>query len=167
MADIRAAATLVTQHIEALKRAHPDLVGDAELLASAIEGETDFFRVFDLVVDAYGEARSMQDAAMLRSGEIRDRANRFGAKADAMRKLAHALMDSAGEQIVRLPAATVSIRPGVPSVVVEDVAALPQGFTKTEVVPRREEIRKALVAGEAVPGAYLETGPATLAIRVK
>lgn len=167
MANLRADAELVTRHIEALKRSCPELADDADLFASTVEGETDFFRVFDAVVDAFSDAKAMSAAARERSNAILDRARRFEAKAEAMRKLAHALMQSVGKTVIRLPAATVSIRPGVPVVVVEDVSVLPQGFTRTEVTPRREEIRKALAAGEDVPGAYLEATPPTITVRVK
>jgi hypothetical protein len=59
------------------------------------------------------------------------------------------------------------MRRGVNSVVIEDERQLPQGYFRTERVALKPEIKKALEAGEAIPGARLERGPDGLSVRTK
>ena len=54
--------------------------------------------------------------------------------------------------------------PGKPSVQVDDVDALPPGFVKTTTAPQKALIKRALDAGEDVPGARLSEGDPYLRI---
>lgn len=168
MADrIAIDAAFVAAHIEHLKILYPELAEDAELLASTVEGETDFERVMDRVVDRFLDAMTMKAATAERVDDLVARSARFSRTAEAMRTLAFNMMNAANQPTIRLPVATLSVRAGSTSVVVDDVAELPQGFTKTETTPKKAEIKAALSAGETVPGAHLETGAASLSIRTK
>lgn len=164
---LRADVALIAAHIDSLKRAHPDLVEDADLLAGTIEGETDFDRVLEAIVEAKLDADSMAEAGRIRRNKLSDRIKRYEAMGERMQALVFDLMKAADKKTHRIPVATISVRPGAQSVFVEDEAEVAklQGFTKTETVIKRDEIRKALMAGEPVPGARLLTGPATLQIR--
>lgn len=167
MTNILYDAAYVKSQINALKVAFPELEDDYELLESAIDGETDFERVVEVIAEEYLEALSMKGAIADRMESLKERSDRFGKKADTIRSLAFDLMQAADRPKVELPIATLSIRKGVSSVVVDDVDALPQGFTRTEVVPLKTELKKALEAGEAIPGARLEIGPQGLSVRTK
>lgn len=169
MADRRITvdAAFFMAHIDRLKTAFPELTEDAELLASTIEGETDFERVLDRVIEAFLDAMAMKAATAERVDDLSARGARFGQKAEAMRSLAFGMMKAADQTSIRLPVATLSVRTGVASVVVDDIAELPQGFTKTETIAKKAEIKAALAAGETIPGAHLETGAASLSIRTK
>jgi hypothetical protein len=72
-------------------------------------------------------------------------------------------MTAARQHKVKLPVATLSILAGRPGVVIDDVAALPQGFTRLE--PVKSAIKQSIENGEDVPGAHLEAGPDTVSIR--
>lgn len=157
----------VKAQISSLKVAFPELADDYEVLESAIDGETDFDRVVEAITDQFLEALSMKGAIADRMESLKQRSDRYGKKAETIRSLAFDLMQAANRQKVELPVATLSIRKGVTSVVVDDVAQLPQGFTRTETVPLKTELKKALEAGEAIPGAHLETGPEGLSVRTK
>lgn len=160
-------AAAVTAQIAHMKLAYPDLVEDADLLAGMIDGETDFERVIGIVTEQFLDAVSMKDAANMRMDDLRIRRDRFDRKAEAMRAAAFALMTIAEKQSVVLPVATLSTRAGSLSVAIENAADLPQGFTRTEIQPLKAEIKKALEAGEHIPGARLERGPTTLSVRTK
>lgn len=158
---------IVAGQIERLRAQYPELADDLELLAGTVEGETEFIPVLEKVTEEYFDAVTMKGAAADRIDGLKQRVERFDRKADAMRDMALHLMEAAGQPKVILPVATLSIRKGVSSVVVDDVDALPQGFTRTEVVPLKTELKKALEAGESIPGAHLETGPEGLSVRTK
>jgi hypothetical protein len=73
------------------------------------------------------------------------------------------MMTTANVHKVKLPIATLSIIAGRPGVVIDDVRALPQGFTRLE--PVKSAIKQSIENGENVPGAHLEAGPDTVSIR--
>ena len=52
-----------------------------------------------------------------------------------------------------------------PSVVVDDVEALPIGYRRVKVEADKAELRKALKAGRVIPGARLSEGSYRLAVR--
>jgi hypothetical protein len=160
-------AELVRSRIEALKVTYPDLVEDAELLASTVEGETDFHAVLDRVLDAFLDTVSMKASIADRMSALKERGERFDRKAEALKGLAHGMMEAAEQRKIILPQATLSIMAGRKRVVVDDVDALPQGFVKVERVPLKTELAAALNVEESVPGAHLEIGPPTLSIRTK
>jgi hypothetical protein len=160
-------AAYVKSQINQLKIAFPELLDDYEVLESAIDGETNFERVIEVITDEFLEALSMKGAIADRMESLRERSDRFGRKAESIRSLALDLMQAANRQKVELPIATLSLRKGVNSAVVDDVTQLPQGFTRTEVLPLKTEIKKALEAGQDVPGAHLEHGPEGLSVRTK
>jgi uncharacterized protein YdcH (DUF465 family) len=160
-------AELVRSRIEALKVSYPDLVEDAELLASTVEGETDFHRVLDRVLDAFLDTVSMKASIADRMASLKERGERFDRKAEALKGLAHGMMEAAEQRKIILPQATLSIMAGRKRVVVDDVDALPQGMFRTERVALKDEIASSLHAEGAVPGAHLEIGPPTLSIRTK
>jgi hypothetical protein len=158
-------ANVVRTRIDALKASFPELEEDGELLASAVEGETDFEAVLEKVIEAFLDAATMKEAIASRTSALRERGERYDRRADAMRALAKDLMDAAGQPMVRLPIATLSIRDGSQSVSVVDERMLPQGyFTR---IPNKTAIKERLKAGEAIPGAELVTGEQTLSVRTK
>lgn len=163
--DPRALADAVQSQILALKSKYPDLADDADLLADTIEGVTDFDRVMDLLAQSAIEARALSDGLATVIVTFKSRQQRYDRKAAAMRNIALALMQAAEQSNVVTPSATLTLRNPATSVVVDDVNALPQGFTETTVSPRKAEIKKALEAGEDVPGAHLETGDDSISIR--
>lgn len=158
-------AELVRSRIEALKAAYPDLADDAELLASTIEGETDFDRVMDRLARGVVEADAFAEGAAEVQKQIMARRARFERSSKALRELAMDLMRTAEQRSVVTPTATFSVQAGRQSVIVDDINKLPQGFTKVEKIARATEIKKALEAGDDIDGAHLQPGPDYLTIR--
>ena len=160
-------ATFVRQKIDRLKADYPELLEDAELLESTIEGETDFERVIERITDAFLDAVSMKEAVASRSAALKERGDRYDRKADAMKALALILLASTGQRSIRLPQATLTIAQGRSRTIIEDEDALPQGYVKFERVPIKADIAAALAAGDQIPGARLEAAPDYLTVRTK
>lgn len=160
-------AALVRQNIDRLKADYPELLDDAELLETAIDGETDFERVLEAITDAFLDATTMKGAIADRMSALKDRGERFDRKAEAMKGLALSLMTAANKRSIRLPAVTLSIAQGRARVVIENERELPQGYFKAELVPLKTDILAALQTGDPIPGARLEYSPDYLTIRTK
>jgi hypothetical protein len=156
-------ASFVVAKIDQIKRDFPEIEDDLSLLADTIEGETDFERVLSEIVEEKIEADAMAAGAGEFASKLSQRKQRAERKSDLMRKLALDLMTVARQHKVKLPIATISIMAGRPGVVIDDVAALPQGFTRLE--PVKSAIKHSIENGEEVPGAHLEAGPDTVSIR--
>lgn len=165
MGNIVLDARFTSQQIARLKDMYPELAEDADLLAGMVSGETQYERVLGKIVDEYLDAVSMRAAIKERQAALRERADRFERKADAMKTLAIALMGAAGDAMARLPEATLSVRAGKPSVVVDDVDDLPQGMFRLERVAIKAAIAAAFEAGEHVPGAHVEPAQPILSVR--
>lgn len=156
-------ASFVVAKLARLKADFPDLEDDLDLLADTIEGETDFERVLTQVVEEKIEADAMVTGAGAEAKKLTQRKQRAERKSDLMRDLALTLMTEARKHKVTLPIATLFIVAGRPGVVIDDLTALPQGFTKIDAV--KSAIKEAIEKGEEVPGAHLAAGPDTLTIR--
>ncbi len=161
-------ATFVLAQIEALKRSHPDLAEDADLLRDTIEGETDFNRVLEKVVAVALESRFIVDGLTNYMEVLKARQERFDRKGGAMRGIAQAMMKAANQTSILLPIASLNIRQGPSSVEIDDIASLPQGFTRTEttIIPLKKELKDALAVG-SVPGAHLSVPEPSISIRAK
>jgi hypothetical protein len=156
-------AAFVVAKIDQLKRDFPELEDDFTLLADTVEGQTDFERVLSEVVEEKIEADATAAGAGEFASKLSQRKQRAERKSDLMRGLALDLMTAARQHKVKLPIATLSILAGRPGVVIDDVLALPQGFTRPEAI--KSAIKQSIENGESVPGAHLEAGPDTVSIR--
>lgn len=160
-------AQIVRNQIEALKAIYPDLEEDAELLATTIEGETDFERVMERLVSFVRDAETMAEAVKSRKTDIADRQKRFERQSEAGRKLILSLMEAAEQPKVMLPEATLSITAPREKLNIWSEEELPQGYFQLIRKPDSKAITAALKAGEDIPGAELEPGSAGLMIRTK
>ena len=153
----------VRAQIEALRVSHPDIWEDETDRLLALESETTTREYLIAVVRRMLEAEALADELEA----TKARQQRFGRRAEAMRALAHKVMDWAQIRKVELPAATLSIRAGMPRVIVTDEARLPEQFVRIKREPDKHLIASHLKAGEPVPGAELSNSEETLAVRVK
>jgi hypothetical protein len=160
-------AQTIERQINALMEAYPELAEDEALRADMIEGETDLLSVMTRALDHQQEAASMVDAMKSRRSDLSERISRYERRSDAMRTLMLNLMSAADQPKITLPEATISMTKGRDAVEIIDINALPQGFYSLERKADRTAIGAALKAGEAIPGAALRTGDATLTVRTK
>lgn len=157
----------VRSQILGLVAVYPELQEDAELLADVLEGETDFLRIMEKLVEYVRDAETLAEAIKARKADMADRQKRYEAKGDAGRKAILSLMSAADQVKVTLPEATISLTKPRHSVHVSDVEQLPQGFFKTERKALTKEIMSALEDGQEIPGAELAMGNGGITIRTK
>lgn len=154
-------------HWAGLLEAYPELAEDDELRADVLEGETELHELVKRLVNIRQDATAMAAAIKAIKQDNADRQARFERKADGASTLLKSLLIAAGVDKVTLPEATVSITKPRTTVEINDETALPQGFVEIRRVPKKAEIKKALEAGEEIPGAKLALGEEGLMVRTK
>lgn len=157
----------IKREIDMLCQANPELADDAELRHDMIEGETGVHQVVGKLIAAKVEADAMVAAIKAVIETYTARMDRYQANAHDAKAGITAIMQAANLPKLTLPQGTVSISKGRDSVAVDNADELPQGFFAIERKPMKNEIKIALQAGEAVPGARLVTGPETVTVRTR
>lgn len=147
--------------------AYPELSEDESLRADVLDAETDFCKLLDALVKHKLDAREKAAGAKLRKQEVAERQSRFERQEEGYDRLIKGLMQFADMQKVVLPEATVSITKPRVTVEIHDADQLPQGFVRIERTPLKTEIKKALEAGEEIPGASLGLSNDGLLVRTK
>lgn len=148
----------------------PDLAEDDDLRADTIEGETDLDTILTRLFLEWRSDEEMVNGTKSIMADLRERKARLERRVDARKALAMSLLEAADLDKCHLPVATLSIRSGKESVVVDDVDQLPQGaFTLVRKPIEVAELKKQIMAEEAgeFPGARLEIGDDYLVARIK
>lgn len=154
---------------EQLLAQFPDLAEDEQALLDTLEGAS---TLNEAVVAVYDSARNdelMIEAIKARIGELKERADRLDARADAKRHAACNAMAEAGLKKIEAPTVTLSLRNVAPSVVIVSEAEIPDDYMREKVTKSVDKalVKQALQDGYFVPGAHLSNGGVTLAARVK
>tara|TARA_R110002167_G_scaffold34895_9_gene111493 strand:+ start:191 stop:643 length:453 start_codon:yes stop_codon:yes gene_type:complete len=140
---------------------------DLELFWDTLDGETD---VMDLVGKTLSEI-SEAEAGMIACNEMAkrysERRSLLESRKLRLNKMLKTIMVCSTENKIPHPLATVSLRNGMDSVVINNPEAIPTQLCKTTIVPDKAEIKKQLKAGVEIEGAELVTGPSTISIRMK
>lgn len=153
--------------VHELFAAYPELEDDETLRADMLEAETDLHQLVARLVKMKLDARELATGAKARKAEVAERQSRFERKEDGYTALLKGLMLAADLDKLTLPEATVSVTKARTIVEIEDEAALPQGFVEIRRVPKKSEIKAALEAGDAIPGARLGLSDEGLMVRTK
>lgn len=160
-------AELVKAEISRLLTVYPDIAEDTELLADTLEGETRLHEILERALSARQEAETMALAIKERETALKARRERYEQQSEAYKALMLHLMQYASQDKVTLVEATLSITKPRTSVEVTNEEDLPQGYFQTKKIADKTAIKKAIEAGETIPGASLKTGDAGLTIRSK
>ena len=160
-------AAKLASEIRFMLTAYPDLVDDEELRLDTLEGETDFNRIMSRLVRVRNEKLAAADGLAGYIGDLSERKARQVRGAEGVKALMLSLMSVADLPKLVLPEATISITKARETVMIIDADALPQGYFATVRQPDKKAIGDALKAGEAIPGAALETGEPGLMVRTK
>lgn len=158
-------AQTVRAQIAVLRHQYPEIDDDMQLLADSIEGQTNFSEVMAHLIRLEREVESFADAMEDQIEKLTRRRIRYQQKQQTLRTMMRSLMESAGQQKLTLPEATLSIVSGRAGCVVTNIEALPTEFVRTEHIPKKSEITAALWAGETVPGAEKNNPSTHLQIR--
>ncbi len=162
-------AFVAVQHNELRRRIReqdPNI--DEATLADTVEGLTDLHEIIAAIVRSAIEDEALSSGLKGRIDEMQERLNRLQDRASKRRQIARDVMIEVAIQKITAPDFTVSVRPGTPSLLVVDEAAIPAAFW----VPREPRLdRQAMLAelkqGAAIAGAQLSNPEPVLSVRTK
>ena len=157
----------IRQQISNLLLACPELAEDEILRADMIEGETDANEFLIACEKKRVEAKWLAASIEFHQEELDERKKRFERSEQAMRELMFKVMQAADLRKLELPAATLSIRPGVPKVIITIEELLPLEMWRFTKSPDKTKIKETIQGGTPVPGATLSNAEPTLSIRTK
>lgn len=144
---------------------------DAEIVETAIEGETNLIEAIATVVDQIDEEEIIIAGGEAKIADIQARVSAKKHRVEMLRASIERAMLIAERENVNLPTATVFVSKRKPSLIVENEADIPSEFFITPETPApkldRKALSEAIKAGRAVPGAHLDNGTVSLSIRRK
>ena len=149
-----------------LLAAEPDL--DERTLADTIEGLTDLHEIVAAIVRSAIVDEALAEGLRGRIGEMQGRLGRLEDRASKRRQIARDVMVEAQIKTITAPDLTISVRPGSPSLVVTDEAAIPANYWVARE-PRldRQTLNADLKRDLIIPGACLKNPEPVLSVRVK
>lgn len=149
-----------------LKSALLEFTDDPDTLADTIEGETNLHEAIAKVMDGITEDEVMIAGLRTMTEQLVNRRLRFENRIDRRRNAIERAMAAGELTKLELPQATLSIRRVPPKLQVLSETLIPESFWVPQP-PKldRGEIAAAIKAGREVPGAALDNGSTTLAIR--
>jgi hypothetical protein len=145
---------------------------DADLVADAIEGETDLLEAIRDGLDEIDEAELLILGGKAKIKQIEDRVSSEERRVERVRAaIERAIVTSEMPTPIKLPTATISVSKRKPGVLIDDEAAIPARFFVQPPAPPpkvdKKSIGEALAANENVPGARLDNGSISLTVRRK
>ena len=155
----------VQQQIAALLLAHPELEEDEQLRADMIEGVTDTFEFLAAIVRKIGATQAIAAGTAEYIGQLQERKARLERREYVLRQLIHKVMDAGHLTKAELPEATLSIRNGVPKVVIVNEHEIPDQYMRIRKEPDKTAIKNAMKYGNYIPGAAISNAEPTLQIR--
>jgi hypothetical protein len=158
---------VIKHQVDTLLSAYPELAEDEVLRADMLEGSTDLVEFMRALERRRQEAAATAEALAMTIDAWDARRARFARRDEGIRGLMFAMLQLAHLRKLELPEATLSVRAGVPRVLVTDEAALPDELCRIKREPDRAKIKEALSEFKPVPGATLSNAEDTFAIRVR
>lgn len=147
------------------------LSDDADLVADAIEGETDLRETIAWALGQIDENDVLVVGLKAKEVQFQERRHRVEQQSERLRALIEQALTICESETMRLPTATLSLRSGRAALVVEAESDIPSEFFTPAPQPPpildKTALRAALDAGRPVPGARLSNGGASLSIRRK
>ena len=144
---------------------------DAEIVETAIEGETNLIEAIGAVIDQIDEEEIVIAGGEAKIADIQARVSAKKHRVEMLRASIERAMMIAERENVNLPTATVFVSKRKPGLVVENEADIPSEFFVTPETPAPKLDKKALAAalkeGRTVSGAHLDNGTVSLSIRRK
>lgn len=144
---------------------------DAEIVETAIEGETNLLEAVASVIDLIDEEEIVIAGGEAWIKKIQDRVSAKKHRVEMLRASIEQAMLIVEQDKLNLPTATVFVSKRKPGLIVESEADIPSEFFKTPEPPAPKLDKTALAAalkdGRDVPGARLDNGTVSLSIRRK
>jgi Siphovirus Gp157 len=141
---------------------------DEQTLADTVEGLTDLHEILIAIIRSALSDEALATGLKGRIAEMQDRLDRLQDRASKRRQIAKDVMVELNLKKIIAPDFSVSIRPGMPSLMLIDEAAVPSIYWQPGA-PRlkREELLAALKEGSEIEGVALSNPEPVLSIRVQ
>lgn len=141
---------------------------DEQTLADTVEGLTDLHEIVQAVIRSALADEALARGLKGRIAEMEDRLDRLQDRASKRRQIAKDTMVELDLKKIAAPDFTVSIRPGLPALMVIDEAAVPKTYWEPGP-PRlkRQDLAQDLRNGEEVAGATLSNPEPIMMVRTK
>jgi len=141
---------------------------DEQTLADTVEGLTDLHEIIAAIVRAALADEALATGLKGRIAEMQDRLDRLQNCAAKRRQIAKDVMTELGIKKIAAPDFTVSIRPGMPSLLVIDENAVPSIYWQP-VAPKlkRQELLSELKQGTEITGVSLSNPEPVLSVRIR
>jgi hypothetical protein len=141
---------------------------DEQTLSDTVEGLTDLQEILRAIVRAALVDEALATGLKVRIAEMQDRVERLQDRASKRRQIAKEVMIELDLKKITAPDFSVSIRPGMPSLMVVDEAAVPSIFWQPSA-PRlkRQELLTELKDGAKIEGVALSNPEPVLSVRVR
>ena len=149
-----------------LRAQEPEI--DEQALADTVEGLTDIHEIVTAIVRAALTDEALATGLKGRIAEMQARLERLQECASKRRQIAKDVMVELEIKKIAAPDFTVSVRPGMPSLLVLDEAAVPSIYWQP-VAPRlnRQELLSELKGGAEIQGVSLSNPDPVLSVRTK
>ena len=141
---------------------------DEQAVLDLIEGQTDVYPLVERIVGRINEVSCHALTLKGIEAQTKKRRERFEEQEENLRTVLLEVMTVAQARYLELPVATLSVTPLAPGVEIVNEAEIPARFWKRGD-PKLDKValKAALKNKEIVPGACLDNGSETLAIRCK
>ena len=141
---------------------------DEQTLADTVEGLTDLHEIVTAIIRSALADEALATGLKSRMADMQERLDRLQDRASKRRQIAKDVMIELDLKKITAPDFTVSIRPGMPSLLVLDEAAVPSIYWQP-VAPRlnRQELLSELKEGADIKGVTLSNTEPVLSVRTK
>ena len=141
---------------------------DEQTLADTVEGLTDLHEIVAAIVRAALAEEALATGLKSRIAEMQERLDRLQDRACKRRQIAKDVMVELDLKKITAPDFTISIRPGMPSLLVLDEAAVPSIYWQPSA-PRlnRQGLLSELKEGADIKGVALSNPEPVLSVRTR
>jgi Siphovirus Gp157 len=141
---------------------------DEQTLADTVEGLTDLHEIVTAILRAALADEALATGLKVRIAEMQERLDRLQDRASKRRQITKDVMVELDLKKITAPDFSVSIRPGLPSLMVIDEAAVPSIYWQP-TAPRlkRQELLTELKDGAEIEGVALSNPEPVLSVRVR
>jgi len=141
---------------------------DEQTLADTVEGLTDLHEIITAIIRSVLTDEALATGLKGRIADMQERLDRLQDRASKRRQVAKDVMIDLDIKKITAPDFSVSIRPGLPSLMVIDEAAVPSIYWQPSA-PRlkRQELLSELKDGAAIEGVALSNPEPVLSVRVR
>ena len=149
-----------------IKFEDPDI--DERTLADTVEGLTDLHEIVQAIVRSALVDEALAKGLKCRLADMQDRLSCLQDRASKRRQIARDVMVELNLQKLVAPDFTVSLRPGMPALMMIDEDAVPKTYWEPgEPRLRRQMLVEDLKQGEEIEGAALSNPEPTLCVRTR